>query len=84
MVRGNSLIPHLLLLIASRHLHVHWHSEIRPSGSTLDCEDCQLIQSNFERSLDSDEAVTGTDLEGPVEGITRDDDWSQLFFRHAC
>ena len=36
MVRGNSLIT-------SRHWHVHWHSEIHPIESTLDCEDCQLI-----------------------------------------
>ena len=31
-----------------------------------------------------DEAVTGADLEGLVEGITGDDGWSQLFLSHAC
>ena len=49
MVRGNSLISHLLLLIASRHWHVHWHSEIRQSENNLDCEDSQLVQSNFQK-----------------------------------
>ena len=28
----------------------------------------QFIQSNFQKSLESDEAVTGADLEGLVEG----------------
>ena len=67
LVRGDSLISHLLLLVASRHWHVHWHSESRPTDSTLDCEDCQLIQANFDKSLESDEAVPRADLEGPVE-----------------
>ena len=40
MVRGNSLSSHLLLPIASRHWHVHWHSDLHPSESTLDCQDC--------------------------------------------
>ena len=48
VVRGNSLISHLLLLVASRQWHALWHSETRPTKSTLDCEDCQLIQSHFE------------------------------------
>ena len=47
-------------------------------------KDCQLVHSNFEKSLGSDEAVTGADLEGLVEGISCDDDWSQLVLSHAC
>ena len=69
MVRGNSLISHLLLLIASRHGHTHWHSESHPIESTLDCEDCQWTQSNFEQSLESDEAVTGALLEGITSDV---------------
>ena len=67
MVRGNSLSCHVLLLIASHHWHVHWHSESHPTERTLGCQDSPLIQSNFEKSLESGEAVTGAHFEGLIE-----------------
>ena len=46
LLRGNLVISHLLFLITSRPWRVHWHLE-HLIESTLDCEDCKLIQSNF-------------------------------------
>ena len=76
MVRGNSRISHMLLLIVSRQWHPHWHA--------LDCQDSQLTHANVKESLEVDGKVARADLKGPVEGITGDDDWSQLCHTYAC